>query len=66
VTQAIDTIAVISEENSAAIQEVSAEAIQMRTQVEEVTGAARSLAEMAASLQSLAARFQLGEEAAQQ
>ena len=62
VTMAIGAISSVSEESSAAIQEVTAEAVQMRSQVEEVSNFARSLAEMAASLQQAAARFHLEED----
>jgi methyl-accepting chemotaxis protein len=59
VSQAIESIASVSEENSAAIEEVSASTEEMSAQVEEVTSSARSLADLARSLQGVANRFKL-------
>jgi ABC-type transporter Mla subunit MlaD len=61
VTQSIESIASVSEENSAAIEEVSASAEEMTAQVEEVTASAQSLAEMAKTLQQTVAQFKFQE-----
>jgi len=66
VTAAIESIAAVSEENSAAVEEVSASAEEMNAQVEEVQASALSLAEMAAGLQAVVARFNLGTPAGSQ
>jgi hypothetical protein len=55
----------VSEENSAAIEEVSGSTEEMSAQVEEVTGSAQNLAEMAQGLQELVRRFKLEEQAAE-
>jgi hypothetical protein len=60
VTQAIETIASVSEENSAAVEEVSASAEELNAEVEEVTASAQNLAEMAESLQRVVSHFHLG------
>lgn len=59
IAHAIDSIASVSEENSAAIEEVSANAEEMNAQVEEVTMAAKSLAEMAQALKAITVKFKL-------
>ncbi|MBN1537703.1 MAG: hypothetical protein JW908_13275 [Anaerolineales bacterium] len=59
VIQAIESIASISEENSAAIEEVSASAQEMSSQVQEVTNSAQSLAEMASTLRQVISHFNL-------
>jgi hypothetical protein len=46
------------------VEEVSASAEEMNAQVEEVQASAQSLAEMAAGLQAVVARFKLGVDAA--
>uniref|UniRef100_A0A7C4KYH5 Methyl-accepting chemotaxis protein n=1 Tax=Bellilinea caldifistulae TaxID=360411 RepID=A0A7C4KYH5_9CHLR len=56
---AIETIASVSEENSAAVEEVSASVEEMSAQVEEVAAAANSLQEMANTFNMLVARFRL-------
>jgi hypothetical protein len=59
VTQAIENIAGISEENSASAEEVSATVEEVNAQVEEVTASAAALSEMAQTLQMLVSRFTL-------
>jgi methyl-accepting chemotaxis protein len=59
VTKAIETIASISEQSSASIEQVSASAEEMSSQVESVTASAQALADMAANLKKIVARFQL-------
>ena len=59
VTSAVESIAAISEENSASAEEVSAATEQLSGQSEEVVASAAALAEMAATLESLASRFRL-------
>jgi methyl-accepting chemotaxis protein len=59
VSVAVENIASLSEENSAAIEEVSASAAEMHSQVQEVSAAAQILAEMAANLNKVSARFKL-------
>jgi methyl-accepting chemotaxis protein len=59
VGSAIESIAAVSEENSASTEEVSASAQEMSAQVEEITARAQDLADTAAQLQSLVARFKL-------
>jgi methyl-accepting chemotaxis protein len=59
VARAVESIAAISEENSASAEEVSAATEQMSAQSEEVIASATSLADMAASLETLASRFRL-------
>jgi methyl-accepting chemotaxis protein len=61
VTRSIRNIASISQENNAAVEEVSASAIEMNAQVEEVTASAQSLAEMAEGLQAVVAQFSLAQ-----
>jgi methyl-accepting chemotaxis protein len=59
VTRAIETIASISEQSSASVEQVSASAEEMSGQVESVTASAQALADMAANLKKIVARFQL-------
>jgi methyl-accepting chemotaxis protein len=59
VAQSIESIASVSEENSAAVEEVSASAEEMSAQVEEVTTSAEALAGMAQRLQEAVAQFQV-------
>jgi methyl-accepting chemotaxis protein len=61
VTSAIQAIATVSEEQSGATEEVSASAEEMSAQVEELTVHAQELLATAEHLQSLVARFKLGE-----
>ena len=60
ITEMMETMASISQESGAAVEEVSASAEEMHAQVEEVTTAAEMLNKMAASLESVVTRFQLG------
>jgi methyl-accepting chemotaxis protein len=62
VSRAVESIAAVSEENSAAAQEVSAATEEMSAQVQETVAAAQSLAQMAARLDELMARFRLAAE----
>jgi methyl-accepting chemotaxis protein len=55
----MDSIAAVSEQNSAAAEEVSAATEEMSAQAEEVVASAASLAEMAARLNGLVARFRI-------
>ena len=64
VTRSISSIAAVSEENSAAAEEVSAATEEMSAQAEEVVASASTLADMAAQLDALVARFQLEGQAA--
>jgi methyl-accepting chemotaxis protein len=59
VSASIESIAAVSEENSAAAEEVSAATEEMSAQAEEVVASAKTLAEMAAQLDALVARFRL-------
>ena len=59
VGRAVESIASISEENSASAEEVSAATEQLSAQAEEVVASATTMADMAASLETLAARFRL-------
>ena len=59
VTGTIRKIASVSEQNSAAVELVSASTLEMRTQVEEVSASAQSLAQMAQVLQKVMERFKL-------
>jgi hypothetical protein len=59
VTGEIQTIAAVSEENSAATEEVSASAEEMSAQVEEMTAQAEELAATAEQLRELVSRFRL-------
>jgi methyl-accepting chemotaxis protein len=59
VSTSIDSIAAVSEENSAAAEEVSAATEEMSAQAEEVVASAASLADMANQLDGLVARFRL-------
>jgi hypothetical protein len=52
----------VSEENSAAVEEVGASAEEMSAQVEEVTASAQSPAEMAEALRQIVSRFKLSTE----
>jgi methyl-accepting chemotaxis protein len=60
VNQAIESIASVSEENSAAVEEVSASTEEMSAQAAETAGAARSLAELADRLEHVVSQFNLG------
>ena len=59
VARAVESIAAISEENSASAEEVSAATEQLSAQSEEVVASAATMADMAASLETLASRFRL-------
>ena len=59
VGEAIESIAGVAEENSAATEEVSASSEEMTAQVEEVTAAAHALGAIADDLQAKVATFQL-------
>ncbi|MGD0017869.1 MAG: methyl-accepting chemotaxis protein [Candidatus Limnocylindrales bacterium] len=59
VGSAVESIAAISEEVSASAEEVSAATEQLSGQAEEVVASAATMADMAASLETLAARFRL-------
>ena len=59
----MESIAAISEQNSASAEEVSAATEQMSAQAEEVVASAATLADMAASLETLVARFRLDRDA---
>jgi methyl-accepting chemotaxis protein len=58
-SQAITSVASVSEENSAAAEEVSAATEEVAAQVQETVAAAQQLADMAEQLQSMVSRFQL-------
>ena len=62
VSQAVESIAAVSEENSAASEEVSAATEELSAQVQEVVASAASLAQMADQLEALVARFKLSSE----
>jgi methyl-accepting chemotaxis protein len=64
VSGSIGAIAAVSEQNSAAAEEVSAATEEMSAQAEEVVASASTLAEMAAGLDALVARFVLTTEGA--
>lgn len=55
----MESIAAVSEENSAAAEEVSAATEEMSAQAEEVVASAANLAAMATQLDVLVAKFQL-------
>jgi methyl-accepting chemotaxis protein len=57
VSNSVESIAAISEENSAAAEEVSAATEEMSAQAEEVVASAGSLAQMAHELDAVVARF---------
>jgi methyl-accepting chemotaxis protein len=59
VTSSVESIAAVSEENSAAAEEVSATTEQMAAQAEEVVASAATLARMAEQLDELVARFRI-------
>ena len=59
VSRAIESIAAVSEENSASTEEVSAATEEMSAQVEEVVASATSLSELAAQVDALVAQFKL-------
>ena len=59
VGQSVESIAAISQENSASAEEVSAATEEMSAQAEEVVASAATLAEMAQQLDELVARFRL-------
>ena len=62
VSQAIENIASVSEENSASVEEVSASTEEMSAQVQEVSASARSLEDKAQALQDVVAQFKLSAE----
>lgn len=62
VLHSINTIASVSEENSAAIEEISASAEEVTAQVETVAASTQSLADLAGDLHASAAQFRLKEE----
>ncbi|MCE1254021.1 MAG: methyl-accepting chemotaxis protein, partial [Anaerolineae bacterium] len=55
----METIAAVSEENSAAVEEVSASAEELRSEMSEVAASAKKLEGMAADLNQLVLRFKL-------
>jgi uncharacterized protein with beta-barrel porin domain len=55
----VESIAAISQENSASAEEVSAATEEMSAQAEEVVASAATLSEMAQGLDELVARFRL-------
>jgi methyl-accepting chemotaxis protein len=59
VGSAVESIAAISEEDSAAAEEISWTAEQMRAGTGEVVGAAHALAALAQTLDAFVARFRL-------
>jgi len=59
VSSSVDSIAAVSQENSAASEEVSAATVEMSGLAREVVTSATNLAEMAATLGGLMARFNL-------
>jgi methyl-accepting chemotaxis protein len=59
VARAVESIAAISDQNSASAEEVSAATEQLSAQAEEVVASAATMADMASSLETLAARFRL-------
>ena len=59
VSQAMDDIASVSEENSAAIEQTSASAEQVSAEAQEVSATAQALLEMAQELRVLSASFHL-------
>jgi len=65
VVQSMENIASVSEENGAAVEEVSAETEEMSAQVEEVSASAQSLSEMAVTLQQAIAQFMVSASAGQ-
>jgi len=60
VSKAIETVAGIAEENSAATEEVSASAEEMSAQIEEIIASAQTMKEMAVSLEKSVAMFNVG------
>ena len=59
VSRSVDSIAAVSEQNSAAAQEVSAATEEMSAQAEEVSASAQALSEMADRLDAIVGRFRL-------
>ncbi len=59
VSEAMEMIASINEETNASIEEISAAAREMSQQVQDVTSAAVSLSQMAASLRGLVGQFKI-------
>jgi methyl-accepting chemotaxis protein len=59
VSRSVESIAAVSEQNSAAAQEVSATTEEMSAQAEEVAASAQALSEMADQLDAIVGRFQL-------
>jgi methyl-accepting chemotaxis protein len=59
VVQSIESIASVSEENSAAVEEVSASVEEMSAQVEEVSASTQGLADLAQILQQVVSEFVL-------
>ncbi len=66
VTGSVEKVAAVSEETSAATEEVSASTEEMSGQMEEMVGQVESLAQMAFELQAVVARFQTGENTAEE
>ena len=62
----IENIAVVSEENVAAVEEVGATTEELNHQVDGVSDAARALSEMAQASQQLVSRFKLPESRSEQ
>jgi methyl-accepting chemotaxis protein len=63
VAHAVESIAAISQENAASAEEVSAATEEMTAQAEEVVASASAMSDMAAQLEGLAGRFQIGDAA---
>ena len=59
VTQSVDSVASITEQNNATTQQASASAEEMTAQVEEVVAAAQSLSQMAEDLQKVVGTFNI-------
>jgi methyl-accepting chemotaxis protein len=59
VAQAIETIASVSEENSAAVEQVSASTEELTTQVEGVSISATEMANLAKTLELIVLEFKL-------
>jgi methyl-accepting chemotaxis protein len=64
VSRSVESIAAVSQENSAAAQEVSAATEEMSAQAEEVSASAQALSDMADGLDAIVGRFQLASRSA--
>jgi methyl-accepting chemotaxis protein len=63
VSKAMETVAGIAEENSAATEQVSASAQEMSAQVQEIVASSQTLKDMAILLEQSVARFKIKEKA---